>query len=72
MSLLVRPNGVVSASGSHTVEAVQYHFVTLTKCREASPDEQLERVAEVAHGIAADLEAGKCYAMAAPAQTLVF
>ena len=45
-------------SGSHTVYALQYHFVTVTKYRaDILTDERLERVAEVAHEIAEDFEA---------------
>jgi len=44
-------------SGSHTVYALQYHFVTVTKYRtDILTDERLERVAEVAHEIADDFE----------------
>ena len=45
-------------TGSHTVYALQYHFVTVTKYRaDILTDERLERVAEVAHEIAEDFEA---------------
>jgi Transposase and inactivated derivatives len=45
-------------SGSHTVYALQYHFVTVTKyCADILTDERLERVSEVAHEIAEDFEA---------------
>ncbi|MBX0298321.1 IS200/IS605 family transposase, partial [Haloarcula nitratireducens] len=45
-------------SGSHTVYALRYHFVTVTKYRaDILTDERLERVAEVAHEIAEDFEA---------------
>ncbi len=44
-------------SGSHTVYALQYHFVTVTKYRaDILNDERLERVAEVAHEIADDFK----------------
>jgi putative transposase len=44
-------------SRSHTVYALQYHFVTVTKYRtDILTDERLERVAEVAHEIADDFE----------------
>jgi putative transposase len=40
-------------SGSHTVDALQYHIVAVTKCRfDILTEERLERVAEVAHEIA--------------------
>ncbi|MGQ3413895.1 IS200/IS605 family transposase [Natrinema sp. LN54] len=45
-------------SGPHTVYALQYHFVTVTKYRaDILTDERLERVAEVAHEIADGFEA---------------
>ena len=45
-------------TGSHTVYALQYHFVTVTKYRaDILTDERLERVAEIAHNIADDFEA---------------
>ena len=45
-------------SGSHTVYALHYHFVTVTKYRaDILTDERLERMAEVAHEIAEDFEA---------------
>ncbi|AQL44836.1 IS200/IS605 family transposase (plasmid) [Halorientalis sp. IM1011] len=45
-------------SGSHTVYALQYHFVTVTKYRaDILTDERLERVAEVVHEIAEGFEA---------------
>ncbi|MFB6235863.1 MAG: IS200/IS605 family transposase [Halopenitus sp.] len=45
-------------SGSHTVYALQYHFVTVTKNRtDILTDKRLERVAEVTHEIAEDFEA---------------
>ena len=44
-------------SGSHTVYALQYQFVTVTKYRaDILTDERLERVAEVAHEIADDFK----------------
>jgi len=45
-------------TGSHTVYALQYHFVTVTKYRaDILTDERLERVAEISHDIADDFEA---------------
>jgi putative transposase len=45
-------------TGSHTVYALQYHFVTVTKYRaDILTNERLKRVAEIAHDIADDFEA---------------
>ena len=42
-------------TGLHTVYALQYHFVTVTKYRaDILTDERLERVVEIAHDIAGD------------------
>jgi len=45
-------------TGPHTVYALQYHFVTVTKYHaDTLTDERLERVAQIAYDIADDFEA---------------
>ena len=42
-------------TGSHTVYALQYHFVTVTKCRSTIlTDDINERIGEIANGVAGD------------------